>query len=369
MLLKYSKNEKRINTVIHNYLNKILMLLISLLIITPEIIAQKPYRVGTTIASFLEVGYGAAGNSMGDAYTALANDASSVYWNPAGIASLETNSALFSYQPWIANINSSFVSANVYLPSVGVFALSLISMNYGQMDVTTLLRQEGNGETFQASDLAIGLTFARKLAQWFAFGATFKYISSSIWHTSASSIAIDLGVTINTDFLSLTGDFDKGLVIAMSVSNYGTPMTYDGIDLIYPIDIAPDENGNYKDTPGQFKMQSWELPLIFRFGIAAYPIVIGNHQLSVAVDALHPNNNSEYINVGGEYKLTFPAFGEIFIRGGYKGIFMDKSLYGLSFGFGLKMFIMDNNSIRLNYAFREHKVLGDTQTYEITISF
>lgn len=357
------------NATARKYLNNFLLILISLLIISSEISAQKPYRVGTTIANFLEIGFGAAGNSMGDAYTALVDDASATYWNPAGLASLEKNSALFSYQPWVANINTSFATVNLYLPSIGTLALSLISMDYGQMDVTTLLRQDGTGETFTAKDLSVGLTYARKLAQWFAFGATVKYISSNVWHSSASSIAVDLGVKINTNFISPTNDFDKGLIIAMSVSNYGTPMTYDGIDLVYPIDIAPNENGNYKDTPGQFKMQAWELPLIFRIGVAAYPIVIGNHQLSVAVDALHPNNNSEYLNVGGEYKLTFPTFGELFFRGGYKGIFMDESMYGLSFGFGLNVYFMGNNSVMLNYAFREHQVLGNTNTFEVAINF
>ena len=134
--------------------------------------AQKPTRVGTTAANFLEVGYGTAGNAMGDAYVSIANDLSSAYWNPAGLAYMEKSEAMFVYQPWLIDVNSSFVAVGLVLPDIGTLAMSLISMDYGEMDVTTLEMQEGTGEQFSAGDLAFGISFGRKLVEWFSFGAT-----------------------------------------------------------------------------------------------------------------------------------------------------------------------------------------------------
>ena len=45
-------------------------------------------NVATTSAAFLEIGPGARSIGMGSAYVSVADDASSIYWNPAGIASL-----------------------------------------------------------------------------------------------------------------------------------------------------------------------------------------------------------------------------------------------------------------------------------------
>jgi len=208
---------------------------IYLTIIVKLVFAQNPTRVGTTAANFLEIGFGAAGNAMGDSYVSIANDLTSVYWNPAGLAYMKQSEAQFIYQPWLID---------VVLPGIGTLALSLISMDYGEMEVTTLEMQEGTGEQFSVNDMAFSISYGRKLVQWFSFGASAKYISSHIWHTSAQAFAADMGVIINTKFFSSTGNREHGLNIGMSISNYGTRMRYDGIDLINPIDIKPDEAPN-----------------------------------------------------------------------------------------------------------------------------
>lgn len=344
-------------------------IIIVLLITASSTFAQRPYRMGTTAANFLEIGFGSAGNSMGDAYVSMVDDISSVYWNPAGTAYMETSEALFNIQPWFADINTSMAAVGVHLESIGTVSISMINVDYGEIPVTTMQMQEGTGETYTAKDLAIGLTFGRKLASWFAFGATAKYISSGIWHVNASAIALDLGVRINTQFFSPTDDHENGLSIGMSVSNYGTTMKYNGIDLVYPIDISPNENGNFKDTPGQFRMHEWELPLIYRLGISFNPIVYGMHKLTIAIDALHPNNNSEYVNLGAQYRIEFPSFGVLYLRGGFKGLFMDESNYGLSLGVGFETYLLHNQGIKLNYSFRQHKILGSTNSYGITVKF
>jgi len=350
-------------------LKKHLILFLLIIFISIKGYSQKPTRIGTTAANFLEVGYGTAGNGMGDAYVSLSNDLSSAYWNPAGLAYMKQSEAMFVYQPWLVDVNSSFSAVGLVLPGIGTLAMSLISMDYGDMDVTTLAMQEGTGEQFSASDFAFSLSFGRKLVEWFAFGASAKYISSQIWHSNARAFAVDLGVVINTQFFSPSGDRKNGLNIGMSVSNYGTRMKYDGIDLINPIDIKPDEAGNFRDVPGQFRLQEWELPLIFRLGASITPVLLEHHQLLLAIDALHPNNNSESINLGAQYTFKSPTFGEVFLRGGYKALFMEDSEYGPSLGFGVVTHLLYNTGIKVEYAFRDVGVLGNAHSYSISVLF
>lgn len=331
--------------------------------------AQKPYRVGTTAANFLEIGFGSAGGAMGDAYVSVANDLSSIYWNPAGLSFMEQSEAQFIYQPWLLDINTAFAGVGFVLPTIGTLSIGIIHVGYGDMEVTTLAIQDGTGEIFTANDFALSLSFARRLAQWFAFGASVKYVSSKIWHTSASAFAADLGIIVNTHFISPTGEREDGLNIGMSISNYGTKMKYDGMDLLNPIDILPYEEGNYRDVPGQFKLKAWELPLIFRIGFSINPLVLGQHRLTLAVDALHPNNNSESVNIGAQYKLTVPTAGDFYLRSGYKALFMEDSEYGIALGGGMVLRMMHNVGLKVEYAYRGVGILGKTHCYTIGILF
>lgn len=342
----------------------VISLLLSTLIFGGEI-----FRYGSTAANFLEIGMGSAPSAMGEAYVAMTGNLSSVYWNPAGIAHLKKNEFTFMYQPWVVDINTAFVSTGIVVPRVGTIALSMTQIGYGNMEVTTLKFQDGTGEYFTAREMAAGLTFARRLATWFSFGASTKLISSQIRHMSASAFALDLGVIVNTEFFSPTGEKEDGLAIGMSISNYGTKMQYDGIDLLQPIDISIYEDGNYADVAGLFRTQGWELPLIFRIGVAYKPIVSKNHRLTIAVDALHPNNNTESLNSGLEYQLKIPRAGKFSLRTGYKALYMNESQFGLTAGGGLELFLMGNRSVTIDYAFKEIGILGRTHAYTIGLSF
>ena len=330
---------------------------------------NKPYRVGTTAANFLEMGIGSAANAMGEAQVAAVRDLSSVYWNVAGLAYMERNELQFSYQPWVADIYVGFIGGGVVVPRLGTLAFGVTTMNYGRTGVTTLEMQEGTGETYAAAEYAATVSYSRKLAQWFAFGASGKLVSSNIWHMKASAAALDLGVLINTHFLAPDGNRENGLTIGMSISNYGTRMRYDGMDLLRPIDILPNENGNYKDVEGQFRLQSWELPLVLRLGVAVYPVVTANQRLTVAVDALHPNNNSESINLGAEYAYLIPGRGRFMLRAGYRGLYMDKSEYGLTFGAGVHLALLGNHLLKVDYAYKDIGIFGYSSTFTVGVTF
>jgi hypothetical protein len=347
----------------------VFLIIMGVLCSTAAFAQNKPYRVGTTAANFLEMGIGSAGCAMGEAQVGVTHDLTSVYWNPAGLAYMTMSEIQFAYQPWIAGIDLSFGGVAFNLPQYGTFALSYTGMNFGRTEVTTMEMQEGTGETYAAMEMAVGLSYARKLAEWFGFGTSIKYIRSSIWHMSASAAALDLGVIVDTPFFSPDGNRENGLSIGMSISNYGTRMKYDGMDLLQPIDISPDESGNFKDVAGQYRLQSWELPLIFRVGVALTALNDTHSRLTLAADALHPNNNSESINFGGEYRLTLPGMAKFFLRTGYHGIFMENSEYGLTFGGGIHWALINNKELKIDYAYKSMGLLGYYSMFTVGVTF
>lgn len=352
-------------------MNKPVYMMLALIIgLCASSMAQEPYRVGTTTANFLEIGMGAAGNAMGDANVALTHDLLSSYWNPAGLGFMTKSEAHFIQQPYVADISMRYAGVGLVLPNIATLAISITHMGYGDdMAVTTLAYPEGTGEHFSASDFAVSLSVGKKLVDWFAFGVTGKFISSQIWHTSGKAAAIDLGAIVNTNFFSSTGHREDGMKIGMSISNYGTGLSYDGIDLYVPIDMSESEEGNYADVPGKYKTARWELPLIFRLGIGLHRYITSSQKLSLAVDALHPNNNSEYVNIGAEYQISFPGTGDFFLRGGYKGFGMVDSIYGATFGGGFIMYIAPALSLKFDYAYRSLGILGDSNSFGLGVLF
>ena len=357
-----------------NKYSRILMIgLLGVLVAAPGF-AQKPYRVGTTAANFLEVGIGGSASAMGDAYVAVANDITSIYWNPAGLGFMKKSEAAFSHQPWIADIGMEFAAVGLVLPTIGTVAFGLTYMGFGDMPVTSMDYTEGTGEQFTASDFAFSVAYSRRLATWFSFGAAGKMISSKIWHCTGSAMAVDLGVLINSSFFSPTGNKDDGMKIGMSISNYGSRLQYDGMDLLQPIDVEASQigisrnEGNYKDAKGKFELGKWELPLIFRIGVSVNPIASQHHRLTLAADALHPNNNQESVNLGAQYMFSMTGLGDFYVRGGYKALFMKDSQYGPTFGAGLVM-RMPGVSIKLDYAYRSLGVLGNPGCYSFGVLF
>lgn len=232
-----------------------------------------------------------------------------------------------------------------------------------------MLMQEGTGETYAANEYALSLSYGRQLVNWFAFGASAKFISSKIWHMSANAMAVDLGVIVNTHFFTFSGGRENGMSIGMSISNYGTKMRYDGIDLLQSIDIAPNETGNYEYVEGQYRLQSWELPLIFRVGASINPISTARQRLTISVDALHPNNNSESINLGSEYMINIPGRGKLFLRGGYHGLYMDKNEFGLTLGGGFVINFMNNKAFKIDYTYKDIGLLGKNSIYSLSLLF
>lgn len=333
-------------------INKIIALM---LLTAVTVIGQT--KVGSTAAPFLNVGMGPRAISMGGAFVANANDVSTLYWNPAGASRMESNGVLFSHSKWFADITYNWAGSIVNLGSYGAVGLSVTYLDYGKMEVTTLAEQEGTGEYFSAQDIALALTYSYNLTDRFSLGMSVKYINQKIWNSSADAFAVDLGTLFISDLY--------GIRIGASISNFGTDMQLDGKDLYVLYDINPNINGNNDQVLTKLKTDSYPLPLVFRVGIAK-DISIGNqNRFTIAADAIHPNDNAETVNLGGEY-----SFNEnIFIRAGYKSMFLTNSEEGLNLGFGLRYEVAQKIFINLDYAYQDFGKLNYTQQFGVGIQF
>jgi hypothetical protein len=305
-------------------------------------------KVGTTAAQFLKIGVGARAMGLGGSFTALANDVSTLYWNPAGITNLRGFSFAVAHTEWFANISHDFAGIVYPLSSSDAVALSVVALNTGEQEVTTVTQPEGTGIYYDVSDLSIGLSYARALTDRFTVGVTVKYIQQNLYNESANTFAVDIGTFLRTGF--------HDLIIAMNMSNFGGSMQLEGRDLIALTDINNQVSGNY-NPDARLKTEPWPLPLIFRVGIAMDlvggndPIVHSeNNRFTLAIDGVHPNDNTEKVNIGGEY-----AWNEnVFARLGYK---INYDMEKWTFGVGLK-FNIGSNQVGFDYALINFNDLG-----------
>jgi hypothetical protein len=154
-------------------------------------------------------------------------------------------------------------------------------------------------------------------------------------------------------------------VLGASVSNFGPRAGYDGRDLYVDIDLDPDKHGDNDLLPAEFRTDKFSLPTIFRVGISA-PIQVGSsNKFTLAVDAVHPNDNLEKVNVGAEWE-----FKEIFsLRGGYRDLFIPDSEGGLTLGAGIRMSMIEMYNVHFDYAWSDYGRLNDVHRITIGFSF
>ena len=323
-------------------------------------------NVGTTAASFLDIGIGARSLAMGGAFTAVANDATALYWNPAGITNILQPTAHFYYAPWFVDIDFTHGAAVVPLGRMGTLGLSITSVTMDEMKVRTLQVPEGTGELFEVSNLALATTYARKLTDRFSFGLNIKLVQEKIWHMNANVIAADVGCLFVTK--------NKGIRIGMSISNFGGKMKLEGYDTERDFDIDETIFGNNDKIDSHLDTQGWPLPLVFRAGISKDVLDDKMHKLTLAGDAIHPNNNYEYLNLGLEY--TFMGIGSV--RAGQSYVFLEEHeeddkreemTNQFTIGAGLNYKIPRGPGIQLDYVVRDFGVLKSVGSYSLNISF
>lgn len=337
----------------------ILLLCVCAAIGNAQVVGGTISKVGTTAAAFLEIPIGARAMGMGSAFVATADDATGLYWNPAGIARLPNKEVLFNHANWIGDMSHDYVGLTLPLEGFGTLGLSFIGLTMPEMNVTTIEKPEGTGERFTAGSYALGIHYARTLSDKFSIGFTAKYITESIWDMSSSAFAVDAGVLFTTQFLN-------GMRIGASIMNFGTDMKLSGRDTrtFYAIDQT--KLGSNARIPQNIEMDSWPLPMNFQFGIAVDVVKSETHLFTVAIDALHPADNNESLNLGAEYgfQSTF------FLRAGYQNLYLKDGESGLTAGAGIMANLFGENlKGRLDYAYSDMGRLKSVNVVSLSVIF
>ena len=265
---------------------------------------------GTSAASFLKIGVGARASAMGEAFTALASDGTSLYWNPAGLTQLPAKELSATYNSWLQEINQGYLSFSFPL-ATGALGLGVNYVEMGKMEG----RDEYGSPTgdFTASDTHVFIGYATKF-KTVAWGLTLGTLQDVIKEDRKTTFLANVG------FLYPVGEF---LTLGLAAQNIGSRLGAD------------------------------PLPLTFKIGAASKL-----RRLILALDVAKPQDSEIYCCFGAEWWLK----GALAFRAGYKT--NQDAGEGITAGLGLKM-----GKVSLDYAYVPYGDLGDTHRISLGIKF
>lgn len=281
-------------------------------------------QVGRTGLAFLKMGVGARAAGMGGAYTAITDDATALYWNPAGMTAMVGRDAAFVHTQWFQGISHEFIGG-IYsngTTAVGIgFAIMSVDGIERRAEIPTLQPLT----TFSAYDVAFSASIARRVTPNLTLGITTKAITEKILFNSASGMAFDLGVQYETSY--------EGLNVAAVIRNLGPSFS--------------------------FIQEKFSLPREVRLGVGYVP----SHEtlqrnLLLSADLSKYRNDPTRLSLGAEYshQARFAA------TAGYQA---RQSEAGLSAGLGFRM-----PKYRLDYAFVPFGAgLGNTHRFALGYRF
>ncbi len=250
-------------------------------------------KAGTAGLQFLKIGVGAQHTGMGEASSSTVNDASSVFWNPAGLAWMEQSEVFLSYSSWLVNSKHTALSVALPVSSFNI-AVSVISLQIEDFEETTVQTPTGTGRMVSAGDILFGVSIAKAFTNKLSIGGQIKFVQEKLDDVTFNNILFDIGTIYFTGW--------RDLRLAFSLQHFG-----------------PDK----KMIDQKFKM-----PLLFRVGLADHIYNGEEFRVTLAADLVHPTDNNEWINFGLETKFI-----DIFaVRSGYR---LNADEGNLTLGFGI----------------------------------
>lgn len=274
--------------------------------------------------SFLKIGVNGRAAGMGEAYTAVAKDASATYWNPAGLAMAKSNSAILTHNVWLQDIKHNFAAVQITNGTHNIaFSLNMISVPGIEIrDDTPTEKPIG---TTTAQNLYLGMAYATNIGNQWTLGAQLKYFYEKYYLYESNGIAFDFGVQKHELIKSLDWGF--------TIQNLGKMK--------------------------KLKNEHTELPITFRSGFGyKLPWKVGDDNILAAADIVYVLNDAFRINMGGEISFL----NMLSLRMGYV---LGSDSYNFTAGFGLLF-----NRYRISYAFVPFKYdLGNSHRFSINIYF
>jgi long-subunit fatty acid transport protein len=300
-------------------------------------------KVGQAGMKWLSIPMGARAAGMGSAFSAIADDASSVFWNPAGIAYTEGVNLFANRTQWFADINLNSFSVTYNAGNIGVFALSYAGVEWGVFHGTQRANNAiGFVETgnFTPTDWAAGISYAKKISHVFAIGGNIRYLSENLGTTREGNFDAPTEYTAKMDLIS----FDFGTVFYTGWKDLRIAMTLQNFS-----------------KEAKYRLEDFSLPLTFKFGVAMDLITLWSensiHKLTLGVDALHLRDYSERLHVGLEYSLN----DLVYLRGGYKFNYDDT---GVTLGAGI-LYGIGSVNFGIDYSYIMYGNLSDVHMFSI----
>jgi len=270
------------------------------------------YAMGEAGAQFLEMGVGSRACAMGEAFAAVSDDATAIYWNSAGLTQIESPEITAMQNFWLADMSYQYVA--LVVPSrLGSLGVAVAYSSSGEIPKYENFQHTGE---YTAYDAAGTLAYARKLAGFMSYGVSIKFIQQKIEEESASGFAGDMGLLCTPEIL-------HGLKLGVAVQNMGS-----GIKFIE------------KSDP---------LPLNVRAGVA-YRM----GPLLLASDINKPRDNDVHLGIGGEFVVR----DVLAVRVGYN------SANSYSAGIGLTW-----RKVSVDYAYVPYEHIGDTHRISARVRF
>ena len=276
---------------------------------------------GVSGAAFLKLGVGARAASMGEAYTALTNDVTAGFWNPAGLSLLTHTQVAFTHSEWLQDISHEFIG--VAFPALhGTFGVSILASNIAGIEHRTTASTEPIG-IVEANDVAASLSYGRSVGNRLNAGITLKYIYEKIFIESASGYAFDFGLIYQP--------FEIPLKLGFVVQNFG--------------------------SMNNLLNESIELPRTTKLGVAYQIDLSGiDSGFVLAADAVKLTETDLRANLGLEFQLkNYFAF-----RFGYQSGFDARAISG-GFGLFLKRYHFDYGYVPFN------SDLGNTHKFSFVL--
>jgi hypothetical protein len=298
------------------------VLIVGLLLVFPlaSVHAQLPEEAETAGASFLKLGMGARAVGMGEAFTSISGDISSVYWNPAGLAELDGVWATFMHNRWFQDISTEFF-ASAFRISNNTFAFSFTINAVPDIERRETATTEPLSY-FDAHQMAFGASGARKFTEKIDLGFTFKWLHEEIDIHRASGVGFDLGGIYS---------FRDNLSLGLVVLNLGPKM--------------------------KFEEQKYPLPVLYKIGAVftgSENRLKGNYAL--ALDLVKPDDEELKMHTGVEYNLPENFSSRLGYEFGY-----DEKGFTLGIGFKIRKYGID-------YAFVPYSSdLGNTHRISLNV--